>query len=51
MFTTKAIGKGTGLGLSISQQIVQQKHNGQLSFTSVLGKGSEFVIEISIRHH
>ncbi|RCJ30082.1 hypothetical protein A6770_21590 [Nostoc minutum NIES-26] len=29
-FTTKPMGKGTGMGLSISQQIVAEKHCGQL---------------------
>ncbi|MGD2183584.1 hybrid sensor histidine kinase/response regulator [Lusitaniella coriacea] len=46
MFTTKAIGKGTGLGLSISQQIVEEKHGGELTCYSVLGQGTEFVIKI-----
>ncbi|HEY9848963.1 MAG TPA: AAA family ATPase [Leptolyngbyaceae cyanobacterium] len=48
LFTTKAIGKGTGLGLSISRQIVEEKHRGQLSCLSTLGKGTEFIIEIPI---
>ncbi|MBW4520798.1 MAG: GAF domain-containing sensor histidine kinase [Scytolyngbya sp. HA4215-MV1] len=47
-FTTKMIGKGTGLGLSISYQIVVERHGGQLSCHSVLGEGSEFVIELPI---
>ncbi|MEL7330903.1 MAG: MASE1 domain-containing protein [Cyanobacteria bacterium J06560_2] len=45
-FTTKPIGKGTGMGMSISYQIVTQKHGGRLTFDSVLGEGTEFVIEI-----
>jgi PAS domain S-box-containing protein len=47
-FTTKPVGAGTGLGLSISYQIVVEKHGGQLYCESVLGKGTEFVIEIPI---
>jgi signal transduction histidine kinase len=47
-FTTKPVGKGTGLGLSISQEIVEQKHKGKLYCFSVLGEGTEFVIEIPI---
>ncbi|MFW6358142.1 MAG: PAS domain-containing sensor histidine kinase [Chroococcales cyanobacterium] len=45
-FTTKQVGQGTGLGLSISYQIIVEKHQGQLMFTSEPGKGTEFVIEI-----
>ena len=48
MFTTKAVGKGTGLGLSIAHQIVVDKHEGKLSCNSVIGQGSEFVIELPI---
>jgi predicted ATPase/signal transduction histidine kinase/serine/threonine protein kinase len=48
LFTTKPVGKGTGLGLSISRQIVEEKHNGKLTFTSHLGKGTKFAIQIPI---
>ncbi|MGD1909987.1 MAG: sensor histidine kinase [Rivularia sp. (in: cyanobacteria)] len=47
-FTTKPVGKGTGLGLSIAYKIIVSKHNGQLSFNSTLGKGTEFIIQIPI---
>lgn len=49
-FTTKPIGKGTGLGLSISYHIVVEKHKGTLQCESVLGQGTEFAIEIPVRH-
>ncbi|MBE8986203.1 ATP-binding sensor histidine kinase [Nostoc sp. LEGE 12450] len=48
LFTTKAVGKGTGLGLAIARQIVEETHGGKLSFNSVLGLGSEFIIEIPV---
>lgn len=48
LFTTKAVGKGTGLGLSIAQQIVTDKHGGQLFCKSLAGKGTEFAIELPI---
>ncbi|MEB3339934.1 AAA family ATPase [Okeania sp.] len=48
-FTTKAVGVGTGLGLSISYSIVVEKHGGDLSCVSELGKGSEFIIEIPVK--
>ncbi|OCQ94176.1 hypothetical protein BCD64_05250 [Nostoc sp. MBR 210] len=46
LFTTKAVGKGTGLGLAIARQIVEEIHGGKLSCHSVVGQGTEFVIEI-----
>ena len=46
LFTTKEVGKGTGLGLVIARQIVEETHNGKLICNSVLGEGTEFVIEI-----
>ncbi len=48
LFTTKPVGKGTGLGLSISRQIVEDKHGGRLMCHSVMGQGTEFIIEIPI---
>ncbi|HEY9863748.1 MAG TPA: PAS domain-containing protein [Candidatus Obscuribacterales bacterium] len=48
-FTTKSVGKGTGMGLPTSYQIVTKNHRGGLSFTSVLGEGTEFVIELPIK--
>ena len=45
-FTTKPVGKGTGLGLSISYRIIVEKHKGNLTCISELGKGTEFIIEI-----
>jgi len=36
---------GHGLGLSLARQIVQM-HHGELSFTSELGKGSQFTIRL-----
>jgi signal transduction histidine kinase len=49
-FTTKPVGKGTGLGLSISYQIVLEKHSGILKFNSQPDVGTEFSIEIPIKH-
>ncbi|MCW5316242.1 response regulator [Nostoc sp. KVJ3] len=46
LFTTKAVGKGTGLGLAIARQIVEEVHSGKLSLNSVIGEGTEFIIEI-----
>ncbi|OYD89595.1 hybrid sensor histidine kinase/response regulator, partial [Nostoc sp. 'Peltigera membranacea cyanobiont' 213] len=48
LFTTKTVGKGTGLGLAIARQIVESTHGGKLSCNSVLGEGTEFMIEIPV---
>ena len=45
-FTTKK--EGNGLGLSISQKIVSQ-HNGSISFTSTLNKGTTFRIILPLQ--
>lgn len=43
-FTTKPIGEGTGLGLSLCYNIIQQQHNGKLSFESKSGEYTRFII-------
>jgi signal transduction histidine kinase len=48
-FTTKDVGKGTGLGLSISFSIID-KHNGTITVNSEVGKGTEFVITLPVKH-
>jgi PAS domain S-box-containing protein len=48
LFTTKAVGKGTGLGLAIARQIVEETHGGKLSFNSVIGEDTEFIIELTV---
>lgn len=47
-FTTKLIGRGMGLGLLTSYQIVTEKHKGSLTYESVPGQGTEFIIEIPV---
>jgi light-regulated signal transduction histidine kinase (bacteriophytochrome) len=49
-FTTKPVGKGTGLGLSISYQIIVEKHGGILKCDSQPDVGTQFRIEIPIKH-
>ena len=48
-FTTKAVGKGTGQGLAISHDVISNKHGGVLTFTSEMGKGSVFTIQLPIK--
>ncbi|MDJ1182468.1 trifunctional serine/threonine-protein kinase/ATP-binding protein/sensor histidine kinase [Roseofilum casamattae] len=47
-FTTKGVGKGTGLGMAIAHQIITEKHGGAIACQSELGKGTEFIISLSI---
>ncbi|MCW5313408.1 AAA family ATPase [Nostoc sp. KVJ3] len=47
-FTTKFVGKGTGLGLAIARKIIEETHNGKLSCNSIIGKGTEFIIELPV---
>jgi signal transduction histidine kinase len=46
-FTTK-VGKGTGQGLSIAYTMIVEKHKGELTFQSEIGKGTTFLIELPI---
>ena len=48
-YTTKPIGSGTGMGLAISHSIIVEKHKGEIKCFSVVGKGTEFRIEIPIK--
>lgn len=47
-FTTKKRGKGTGQGLFMANNIITEKHDGNLSFTSKVNKGTEFSIILPI---
>jgi signal transduction histidine kinase len=45
-YTTK--GNGTGLGLSLARRIVEE-HHGRIEVTSVVGKGSKFLVRLPFR--
>ena len=45
-FTTKPVGKGTGQGLSLSHSIIVEKHHGNLFFSSDIGIGTTFHIQL-----
>lgn len=49
LFTTKGVNKGTGLGLAISREIIEDKHQGTLSFTSQLGQGTTFTVTLPVK--
>ena len=46
--TTKESGKGTGQGLAIARQVIEQKHSGSLSFTTLEGQGTTFTVKLPI---
>jgi PAS domain S-box-containing protein len=46
-FTTREVGRGTGQGLTIALAIVE-KHGGSITFDTVLGVGTTFVIRLPI---
>ena len=48
-FTTKPVGQGTGLGMAITRDIIEDKHQGHLTFESEEGKGTTFVFTIPIK--
>jgi PAS domain S-box-containing protein len=45
-FTTKEVGKGTGQGLAIARSVVVDKHQGEITFETVMGQGTTFVIRL-----
>ena len=47
-FTTKEVGKGTGQGLAIAHDIIVNKHEGNISVESEVGKGTTFRISFPI---
>ena len=46
-FTSKKEGKGTGIGLSISYNLIEE-HKGNITFSSSINKGTEFIIELPV---
>ena len=49
-FTTKDVGKGTGQGLAIAHSIIVVKHDGELSLETEEGKGTTFIIRLSMEN-
>ena len=45
----KPIGQGTGLGMAITRDIIENKHQGRLSFESEEGKGTTFTFTIPVK--
>ena len=47
-FTTKPLGVGTGQGLSFVYSTVVQKHGGEITFETELGKGTTFIMRLPL---
>ena len=48
-FTLKKDRGGSGIGLALCKKIVEEEFRGKLSFTSEVGKGSEFKVTLPFR--
>ncbi len=48
-FTTKEVGRGTGQGLTVSRSLVVERHHGTLTFETVPGEGTTFVVRLPLR--
>ncbi len=47
-FTTKSAGRGVGLGLATSQRIIEEIHDGSLTYRSTANQGTEFTIQLPV---
>jgi PAS domain S-box-containing protein len=45
-FTTKEIGKGSGQGLALARNVAVKKHGGSLTFETIEGQGTTFILRI-----
>jgi two-component system, NtrC family, sensor kinase len=45
-FTTKGVGKGTGQGLALAHSTIVEQHSGKFFFTSEVGRGTTFFIQV-----
>ena len=45
-FTTKEVGKGSGQGLAVARSIVVDRHGGDISVETEVGRGTTFVIRL-----
>jgi two-component system, NtrC family, sensor kinase len=47
-FTTKEVGRGTGQGLAITRTVIVDRHRGELTFDSVIGRGTTCHLRLPI---
>ena len=47
-FTTKEVGAGSGQGLAIANDIIVNKHQGEITVTSTVGEGTIFLVRLPL---
>ncbi len=47
-FTTKSVGKGTGQGLAIAHRVINERHQGSISFETGEGQGTTFIVKLPL---
>lgn len=47
-FTTKDVGRGTGQGLPFARSVVVDKHHGELTFETDVGRGTAFLVRLPV---
>jgi PAS domain S-box-containing protein len=50
-FTTKPVGRGTGQGLALARNVIVERHDGTLGYTSIPGRGTTFTITLPVSGH
>lgn len=45
-FSTKAVGQGTGQGLALAHAVIKEKHGGNISFETEVGRGTCFIVRL-----
>jgi PAS domain S-box-containing protein len=45
-FTTKEVGKGTGQGLALAWNVIKERHRGELTFETEVGRGTTFSVRL-----
>ncbi|WP_051319453.1 MULTISPECIES: sensor histidine kinase [Planktothrix] len=48
LLITKPVLQGSGIGLSVSRQIIEDRHQGKILCRSLVGTGTEFIIELPL---
>jgi PAS domain S-box-containing protein len=47
-FTTKPVGRGTGQGLAIARSVVVDRHGGDITYETAVGRGTCFIVRLPL---